>query len=449
MGFPKDFAWGVAAASYQVEGAAREDGKGLSVWDMVSRQPGKVFDAHNGDIACDHYHRYQEDVDIMREMGVQAYRLSVSWPRVMPDGVGRVNEKGLAFYDRLIDSLLAAHIDPWVTLFHWDYPHELFCKGGWLNPDSSDWFADYARVIVERLSDRVSHWMTLNEPQCFIGLGHFQGDHAPRLNLGIEEVLRAGHNVLLSHGKAVQVIRAASKQPAIIGFAPVGSAKIPATNSDADIAAARQAMFEARFPFIWANSWWSDAAILGRYPEDGMKAAGHLFSVRDGDMETIAQPVDFYGTNIYNAETWRMSENGQPEKVVRELGYPHTAYDWPVTDDALYWGARFFHERYKLPIAITENGLASMDWVALDGKVHDPGRIDFLQRYLRGFKRVAEEGIPTLGYFQWSILDNFEWAQGYKQRFGLVHVDFNTQKRTVKDSGRWYGEVIRSNGENL
>ena len=447
MKFPKNFVWGAAAASYQVEGAAREDGKGLSVWDMLCRQPGKIWEGNTGDVACDHYHRFREDARIMGGIGLQAYRFSISWPRVMPNGTGAVNAKGLDFYDRLVDALLANKVQPWATLFHWDYPYELFCRGGWLNRDSADWFADYAGVIVDRLGDRVRHWMTQNEPQCYIGAGHFSGEHAPGLKMGAAEIVRMIHHSLLAHGKAVQVIRARAKAKPLIGAAPVGIVKIPASASRADIAAARKAMFSVNNDISWNNAWYIDPMILGRYPQDGLKQFGALLAdvLRPGDMKIIAQPLDFFGCNIYNGQPVRAARAGC-RPVENEIGPALTTMTWKVTPESLYWGPRFFYERYKLPVVITENGMANCDWVHADGKVHDPQRIDFLRRYLRELGRAIKDRIPVLGYMQWSIMDNFEWSLGFKQRFGLVYVDYSTGKRTLKDSALWYKQVIASNG---
>ncbi len=450
MSFPKDFVWGAAAASYQVEGGAYEDGKGLSVWDMMSRQPGKIWEGNTGDVSCDHYHRYEEDARLMGDIGLQAYRLSISWPRVLPDGVGRVNDKGLSFYDRLVDALLENGVQPWVTLFHWDYPYALYNRGGWLNSDSPDWFAEYAAVIAGKLSDRVSHWMTLNEPQCFIGLGHQSGTHAPGLKLGFAEVLRAGHNTLLAHGKSVMALRAGSKIPASIGAAPVGSAKIPASSRSADVEAARRAIFSITEKDCWNNTWFADPMILGAYPEDGLRLfQKDLPEIREGDMNCIRQPLDFYGVNIYAGETIRAAAEGNYETVKGADGPPLTMMNWRMTPQSLYWGPKFLYERYKLPIVVTENGMANTDWVHLDGKVYDPQRIDFLTRYLKEYKRACEDGVDVRGYFVWSILDNFEWVEGYSKRFGIIFVDYATGKRTLKDSAYWYKDVIAANGSTL
>lgn len=455
MSFPQDFAWGCATASYQIEGAAFEDGKGWSVWDMFCRKPGAVFNGHTGDVACDHYHRYQEDVTIMKEIGLKAYRLSVSWPRIIPDGSGTVNPKGLDFYHRLVDALLAADITPYITLFHWDYPYELYCRGGWLNPQSPEWFADYTKVVIEALSDRVNHWITFNEPHCFVGLGHLHGDHAPGDKLGIAQALRIAHHVLLSHGKAVQTIRAYAKTPAQVGFAPIARISIPASERREDIDAARKDMFSVLDKTFWHNTWWMDPIYTGRYPEDGLALFGaDLPDIHPDDMNTICQPLDFFGFNNYFAEIVCADKDGRPKRVEFPEGDAHTAFHgrdgyWAVTPASLYWGPKFFWERYHMPMVITENGLSNADWVCLDGKVHDLMRIDFLNRYLLQLKQAVDEGMEVNGYFLWSLMDNFEWAEAYQQRFGIVYVDYATQKRTIKDSGYWYKDVIASNGESL
>ena len=450
MSFAADFVWGAAAASYQIEGASREDGKGPSVWDVMSREPGKIWEGNTGDVSCDHYHRYEEDVRLMWEIGLKAYRLSISWPRVMPNGTGTVNEKGLAFYDRLVDVLLENGVQPWVTLFHWDYPYPLFQRGGWLNPDSSDWFAEYAQAIVDKLSDRVSCWMTLNEPQVFVDSGHRLGRHAPGLQLGLTNVLTAAHNALLAHGKAVQVIRHRARSQPTIGAAPVGIISFPETESAKDIEAARKRMFSVTERNCWNNSWFAEPMVLGHYPEEGMTLFGSdMPDLPERDLRTICQPLDFYGANIYHGQCVRASDDGSFDLVKEADGPALTTMDWRVTPEALYWGPRYLFERYKLPIVVTENGMANCDWVQLDGRVRDPQRIDFLTRYLRQLKRATDDGVPVKGYFLWSVMDNMEWAQGYKQRFGLIYVDYATGKRTIKDSAYWYKELISTNGSIL
>jgi beta-glucosidase len=417
---------------------------------MCCRRDGFVLQGDTGFTACDHYNRYAEDVKMMAEIGLQAYRLSVMWPRVIPEGTGAVNEAGLAFYDRVIDALLEAGIEPWITLFHWDYPLALFHRGGWLNDDASDWFAEYTRVLVDRYSDRVSNWFTLNEPACFIGLGMQDGIHAPGLQLELKQVNRAWHNSLLAHGKAVQVIRSHGKKPAKIGAAPCFTSFRPETESDADVAAAKAMFFSANSKDMWNVTWGMDPILKGAYPADCLELFGEAAPVvKDGDMEVISSPIDFFGFNCYNSATVRAGADGQPEVVGYANDYPHTDMDWPVTPDCLYWTPKFLQERYNKPIIITENGMAGIDWVGVDGKVHDGARIDFLTRHLMGIRRAIADGVDMRGYFQWSIMDNFEWSFGYNRRFGIVHVDYRTQARTIKDSGHWYGTVIRSNGECL
>jgi beta-glucosidase len=419
---------------------------------MFCEKPGAVFGQHWGKVACDHYHRFAEDVGLMADLGLHAYRLSLCWPRLFPEGTGTKHEKGFDFYDRLIDALLEKNITPWVTLFHWDYPLALFHRGGWLNRDSAEWFADYATAVVERLSDRVTNYFTLNEPQVFIGFGHQEGAHAPGLTLPLSQMLLAGHHALLAHGKGVQAMRAAAKRPLNLSIAPVGMPKLPSSESPADIELAERATFTIDESNAWNNTWWMDPVYLGKYPDQGLEFFGSDAPVvHAGDLEIIASPIDCFGVNIYQGATVAPSE-ATPfgyESLPAPVGGPRSAFDWPITPDALHWGPRFFHKRYGKPIFITENGMSSRDWVATDGKVHDPGRIDFTKRYLRALSRAISGGADVRGYFHWSILDNFEWAAGYRERFGLIHVDYQTQVRTPKDSYEFYRRVIRSNGAEV
>ena len=443
MTFPKNFVWGAATSAYQIEGAAGDDGRGPSIWDEFCRRQGA-----SGDMACDHYHLYLQDVALMQGLGLQAYRFSVSWPRVLPCGMGAVNEAGLDFYDRLTDGLLAAGITPYVTLYHWDYPLALHRFGGWLHPESSDWFARYAAVIVDRLSDRVRHWFTFNEPQIFVGFGYQDGSHAPGERLELPKVLTVGHNAMLAHGKAVQVIRSRSKIKAAIGYAiSVNPVAVPATETGQDIQAARQAFFAATRPLSRHNPWWTDPVALGRYPQDGLALfEKDLPPMGKDDLSTICQPLDFLGLNVYFGETYRAGADGTPEVVPLAPDHELTGFNWPVMPESLYWASQFYWERYKLPIIISENGMARCDRLSPDGCVHDGQRIDFLLRYLAQLKRACSAGIDMRGYFVWSLLDNFEWAEGYTQQFGIVHIDYASQQRTLKDSARWYKEVIASNG---
>ena len=454
MSFRKDFVWGAATASYQVEGAAYEDGKGLNIWDVFCKEDGHVYEHHTGDVACDQYHRYKEDVAIMKELGLKAYRFSVNWARILPEGTGKVNEKGLAYYDNLVNCLIENGIEPYMTLYHWDLPYALHQRGGWLNPQSPEWFYEYAKLMAAHFSDRVSHFFTFNEPQCTVGLGYVTGEHAPGLKVGPYDCFSIWHNVLKAHGRGVQAIREAAVRPVEIGMAPCGALYYPATDSKEDIEAARKANFSLHEADIRAVSWdvafCADPVFLGQYPEDIMKSFGQYFPKNaEKDLELISQPLDFYGQNMYNAVPVRADENGNPVRVDRYPGFPKTAIQWPVTPEVLYWAPKFLYERYQKPFYVTENGMSSHDWVSLDGKVHDASRVDFMHRYLREFKKAAADGVDLRGYFAWSLMDNFEWAYGYSERFGMVYVDYQTQKRTVKDSGLFYKNVIASNGEIL
>ena len=454
MSFRKDFVWGAATASYQVEGAAYEDGKGLNIWDVFCKEDGHVYEHHTGDVACDQYHRYKEDVAIMKELGLKAYRFSVNWARILPEGIGKVNEKGLAYYDNLVNCLIENGIEPYMTLYHWDLPYALHKRGGWLNPQSPEWFYEYAKLMAAHFSDRVSHFFTFNEPQCTVGLGYVTGEHAPGLKVGPYDCFSIWHNVLKAHGRGVQAIREAAVRPVEIGMAPCGALYYPATDSKEDIEAARKANFSLHEADIRAVSWdvafCADPVFLGQYPEDIMKSFGQYFPKNaEKDLELISQPLDFYGQNMYNAVPVRADENGNPVRVDRYQGFPKTAIQWPVTPEVLYWAPKFLYERYQKPFYVTENGMSSHDWVSLDGKVHDASRVDFMHRYLREFKKAAADGVDLRGYFAWSLMDNFEWAYGYSERFGMVYVDYQTQKRTVKDSGLFYKNVIASNGEIL
>ncbi len=459
--FPKGFAWGAATSAYQVEGAWDADAKGPSVWDDLCRLPGGIVTGDTGDVACDHYHRFREDVALMRAMGLKAYRFSISWPRVLPLGEGAVNERGLGFYSDLVDELLRAGIEPWVTLFHWDYPLALHRKGSWLNPSSPAWFEAYARVVVDRLSDRVTRWITLNEPHIFLGPSELEGFHPPGNRLSHAERLLAAHHALLAHGRAVRAIRERAKRPPTVGWAPIGRAKAPcsvreggrldwATPDARDIEAARLATHAVGAKDFWNNAWLADPVVLGRYPEDGLALYGtDSPRVNPGDMELIAQPLDFYGINVYDAELIGMGEDGRPVKRRFPPGHPQNALRWNVIPEALYWCPRWLFERYKVPIVVTENGMTGLDWVDLDGRVRDFARIDYTRRYLLQLSRAIGDGADVRGYFHWSLLDNMEWQHGYKERFGLVHVDFTTLARTPKDSSRWYRRVIETNGASL
>ncbi len=445
MTFSKDFIWGAAAASYQIEGAWNEDGKGPSIWDTYTHQRQSPVHFHeNGDVACDHYHHMKEDVALMAELGIKAYRFSISWPRVLPNGTGKVNEKGLAFYSELVDELKKYNIEPMITLYHWDMPQALFDRGGWMNPDVVTWFSDYTKIVVDALSDRVKYWFTINEPQIFIGLGYSLGAHAPFLKMTDRDIILMSKHVLLAHGTAVRTIRANSKLTPIVSFAPTGPSVEPKNDSAEAIEEAKRKTFEFEDrAYFLSSSWWADPIFFGKFPDGAMERFGDLFpEITDEEWDIIKTPIDFYGCNIYNSIGKELDPNNESD-----CGKAITLARWPVTPDVLYWSAKFLYERYGLPVLITENGCASADSVHLDGKVNDPQRIDYTKRYLRSYYRAAQEGVPLVGYIHWSFMDNFEWAEGYDLRFGLVYVDYQTQKRTPKESAYWYRDVIASNGE--
>lgn len=452
MSFRKDFIWGAATASYQIEGAAFEAGKGASVWDTFSHWDGKILHGDTGDIACDHYHRFRDDVKLMAQLGIKNYRFSLSWPRLLPDGTGRVNEEGVAFYNQLIDALLENGIRPFVTLFHWDYPQALQDRGAWANPDSPAWFEEYAALCARRFGDRVKDFITFNEPQCFIGLGYGTGAHAPGMVLPASMTIPMSHHVLKAHGLAVRALRTLVPD-CRIGYAPCGDACIPVGTNEADIEAARKAYFSVPSSDFWAFNvaWWSDPALLGSYPKDGLAHFERFLPRRwESDLPLIHQPLDFYAQNIYNGRVIRAADNAQGyEQLPEPVGVPRTAIGWSIHPDALYWGPKFLYERYKTPFIISENGMSAHDAVSLDGKVHDPNRQDYMHRYLLAYKRAAEDGVDARGYFAWSLMDNYEWSFGYTERFGLVYVDYATQKRTPKDSALWYRSIMESNGETL
>lgn len=452
MAFPKDFIWGTATASFQIEGAWNEGGKGRSIWDDFCEEPGRVLDGSDGTVACDHYHRFREDVKLMADMGIRNYRFSIAWPRVIPGGVGEVSEDGLDFYDQLVDCLLAHGIRPFITLYHWDLPSALHMRGGWLNPDMPEWFAAYTRVVAKRLGDRVKDFITINEPQCVINLGYEKAEHAPGIPCPERDVARMAHNLLKSHGRAVQVLR--ETVPGVrVGYAPCGDIAIPLTESPEDIEAARKALFAPHpGPGVGFNlAWYSDPVFLGHYPADALsRLEKYLPEGWEKDMPLIGQKLDFACQNIYNGQYYRAADNAQGyERVEFPRGWARTTMGWPVTPDCLYWGPKFMTERYGLPLIISENGMACHDAMFPDGQVHDPNRVEYIRRYLTSLKRACNERVPVKGYFYWSVMDNFEWAFGYTQRFGLTYVDYQTLERTPKDSFHYYKTIMETNGDNL
>jgi beta-glucosidase len=441
--FPEDFIWGVATSAYQIEGAWNEDGRGVSIWDTFCRTPGKTYDGENGDVAADHYHRWPEDVRLMKELGLKAYRFSTAWPRILPNGAGPVNAPGLDFYDRLVDALLAGGIAPFVTLYHWDLPQALQDRGGWTNRDTAHHFAEYARLVGERLGDRVTHWITHNEPFVAAVAGHFTGEHAP----GQQDpaaTFGAAHHLLLSHGLAVEALRAAARRPLKIGLTLNLSPVHPATDSEAD----RQAA--VRHDAV-LNRLFLDPVLRARYPVEALPLLSPLISAlaQPGDMERISIPLDFLGVNYYSRTVIR----NDPAFPVIETSQVHPQGNeysgmWEIYPPGMHeLLTRIWNEyRPAMDLLVTENGICVPDGLDLDGRVRDERRIRYLRDHLAQVHRAIADGAPVKGYFVWSLMDNFEWAYGYQMRFGLAYVDFKTLARTVKDSGRWYAGVIRDNG---
>lgn len=451
--FKNDFVWGVATSSFQIEGREEGDGSGDCVWDTYCRKEGNIFGGHDGRVACDHMHKYREDFRMMKELGLKAYRFSINWARLIPEGTGKVNEKAVSLYRDMIISMKENGLEPYMTLYHWELPQALEDKGGWQNPDIVEWFGYYAKVIAENFSDLCRYYFTLNEPQCFLGLGYMDAVHAPGLKLSSKDGLIAHKNVLMAHGMAVKMLRQYSRQPVKIGIAPNSGAPVPVEETKENIEAARKQYFsfgEGETAWSGSVSMYSDPIILGKFPEEGIERFGKdMPEYTNEDMELISQPIDFLGQNIYSGYFVKAGKGGRAEFVPMTPGFPRTAIDWFVVPESLYWGPKFLYERYKLPIYITENGMSSHDWVTSDGKVHDGYRIDFLDKYIGNLQRAVSEDIDVKGYFQWSFMDNFEWTRGYDERFGIVYVDFVTQERIFKDSAYWYKSVVESDGAVL
>lgn len=438
--FPKGFVWGAATSAYQIEGAWNEDGKGESIWDRFCHTPGKIANGDTGDVACDHYHRWREDVALMRELGLRAYRFSISWPRLLPEGRGRVNPRGLDFYNRLVDALLDAGITPWVTLYHWDLPQVLQDRGGWPARGTAEAFAEYADLVSRNLGDRVKHWMPLNEPWVSAFVGYLEGRHAPG-HTDLDEALAAAHHLLLAHGWAVPILRR-NAPGAQVGIALNLTHVVPASTSEADAEAARTCDG-------LINRWFLDPLAGRGYPEDIVQHLGRPMPyVQPGDMEAIAAPLNFLGVNYYARTIARSdavpeSENDPPTVLPNA---ERTAVGWEVCPEELYELLMRLHRDYAFrALLITENGAAYDDQVGPDGRVDDPRRISYLKRHLQAAARALAEGVPLRGYFVWSLLDNFEWALGYGPRFGIIYVDYATQRRIPKSSAYWYRRVMESN----
>ncbi|WP_067474358.1 GH1 family beta-glucosidase [Actinomadura hibisca] len=434
---PDDFVWGVATSSYQIEGAVAEDGRSPSIWDTFAHTPGRVDGGHHGDVACDHYHRWPEDIEIMKRLGVTGYRFSVAWPRVVPGGDGPVNPAGLAFYDRLTDALLEAGITPYPTLYHWDLPQALQDRGGWASRDTAEHFAAYAHHVTAALGDRITDWSTLNEPMCSAWIGHIEGRHAPGVS-DLAVAVPASYHLLLAHGLGAQAIRAAASD-ARVGLVNLVNPVEPATDSDADAAAARRMDGHV-------NRWWLDPVFGRGFPADMVELYGVDLPEKPGDLDAMAAPLDWLGVNFYNPSVVA-DDPGGPVPFAAQVGTPgsrRTMLDWEIRaqglEDTL---VRVAQDYAPARVLVTENGSAWADVVGPDGRVDDPERVRYLEEHLAACGRAARRGVPLAGYFAWSLMDNFEWAFGYDARFGLVHVDYATQRRTVKASGHRYADLIR------
>jgi beta-glucosidase len=432
--FPSEFLWGAATSAYQIEGAADEDGRGASIWDTFCATPGKVANGDSGEIACDSYNRYAQDIALMRELGLNAFRFSIAWPRIVPNGRGRVNEPGLDFYDRLVDELLAAGIRPFVTLYHWDLPQALEDAGGWPERATAEAFAEYVELVARRLGDRVRSWVTQNEPYCSSWLGYAVGVHAPG-RTDEAAAVAAAHHVLLSHGLAVDVLRRESRD-AQVGIVLDSWPVYPLSDDPRDVEATWEADgFRNRFFF--------DPVLRGRYPDDVLERLGaNSLPIRDGDLTTIAAPIDFVGLNNYSRSIVAANGDGGPRNVPATDART-TAMGWEIYPHGIYEVLARFHREYGVDsLYVTENGAAFPDVRGHDGRIEDPERIDYLAQYLGAVARAIADGVPVHGYFVWSLLDNFEWAHGYSKRFGLLYVDYPTLERIPKSSFYWYRDLI-------
>lgn len=439
--FPLDFAWGAATAAYQIEGAANEDGRGPSIWDTFSHTPGLTANGDTGDVACDHYHRYKEDVALMKSLGFNSYRFSISWPRILPEGTGKVNEAGLDFYSRLVDELLAQNIQPYATLYHWDLPQALEDKGGWSNRETAYAFAEYAEVVVKRLGDRVKGWITLNEPAVSAFHGYLTGEHAPGIR-DINKAVRSMHHLLLAHGLAIPVLRKhATRADAEFGVTLNFSAIEPGADTD-------KAREVATIADAWDNRSFLDPIFKGKYPAATAHIMNQYLPLESDDLAIISTPLDFLGVNYYFrtlAVDWEDEATVSVEGR-HNPGAQYTAMNWEVYPEGLYNLLMQFHKDYHIQkLYITENGAAFEDKVVSEAggeAVHDPERTAYIQQHFEAALKAMQEGAPLAGYFVWSLLDNFEWARGYDKRFGLVYVDYKTQKRIVKDSALWYKQFL-------
>jgi beta-glucosidase len=440
--FPEHFRWGAGTYSYQVEGAANEDGRGESIWDRFCSIPGNILNGDSGLVACDHYHRYREDIGLMKELGVQMYHFSIAWPRIVPQGRGQINARGLAFYDRLVDTLLESGIEPYATLYHWDLPQILQDQqGGWGSRDTAYAFAEYVDIVSRHFGDRIHNWLTLNEPAVTAFEGYEEGIHAPGLH-DTRLAWQTSHHFLLAHGLAIPIIRANGDAQTRVGITLNFTALDPATDAEED----REAV---RFLDGKLHRWFLDSIFRGAYPADILARLGDLAPrVQPGDAEIIARPLDFMGANYYTRSVISKGNGDLTDfKSVRVEGAEYTAMDWEVYPQGIYEMLTRLHREYAVPrIYLVENGSAFPDVVEDDGSVHDPRRINYLREHLLQVHAAVTQGVPLAGYSVWSLMDNFEWSLGYSMRFGIIHIDYATQKRTIKDSGYWYRNVIANHG---
>jgi beta-glucosidase len=439
--FPSRFVWGVATAAPQIEGAADLDGRGESIWDRFASTAGHVANGDTPAVACDHYHRYARDFALMRQLGIRHHRLSVAWPRILPSGRGGVNPKGLSYYDRLIDEMLGADITPWVTLYHWDLPQALEDEGGWRSRGTPDAFAVFAQTVVRALGDRVKRWITLNEIPCFIGLSYRLGIHAPGARESDRVVNQAYHHALLAHGHAVSAVREYGGRGAQVGLVHNPDVPIPVTETPRNIAAAQRL-------FARGNAHILAPIYTGRYPSDYLRETGAKRPrVARHDLELISQPTDFLGLNVYSGNFVRANRGGKPELLTLPESYPRADLAWlNHAPQSIYWTLRHAHTLYQpRNLYVTENGAGYEDHPNADGEIIDLHRRDYVRNHLIAVHRAIEDGLPVRGYFLWSFLDNFEWAEGYVKRFGIVYNDFKTQRRTPKLSAHWYSEVVAHN----
>lgn len=444
--FPKDFLWGVATASYQIEGAWKEDGKGESIWDRFSHIPGKVVNNDNGDVACDHYHRYEDDVKLLKELGVKTYRLSISWTRIFPDGKGTPNPKGIEFYKKLIKLLSDNDIVPAVTLYHWDLPQKLQDIGGWANREVTDYFEQYARYVFQELGDMVPIWITHNEPWVVAFCGNWMGVHAPGIT-DFKTAVQVSHHLLLSHGKAVKAYRELGFKGEIGITLNMGSSyPYSQTPEDKKATSINDGYF---------RRWFADPVIKGAYPKDMLELYGEKEvlpeCILEGDLDIISTSVDFLGVNYYSSHWFKLNESQWPLMIDGvSTDRDVTTMDWEIVPQGLYDLLKRLHEDYNgIKIYITENGRASDDIINREGKVEDDDRLDYLYQHFIQAQKAINDGVNLAGYYVWSFMDNFEWACGYKKRFGITYVDYKTQKRIIKKSGHWYKQVIKDNGFEL